>query len=145
MAQGLPEGVLAKLDRASMSVGLEARSPLLDDAVTAFAWTLPNAMKRRGGEGKWILRRVLDRYAPPALHARPKQGFTPPLGSWLRGPLRDWASGLLDARRLASGGLLDAQAVARLWADHLTGRRDHARRLWPALMLEAWGETRESW
>ena len=145
MAQGLPEGVLAKLDRASMSVGLEARSPLLDDAVTAFAWTLPNAMKRRGGEGKWILRRVLDRYAPPALHARPKQGFTPPLGSWLRGPLRDWASGLLDARRLASGGLLDAEAVARLWADHLTGRRDHARRLWPALMLEAWGETRESW
>ena len=134
----LPDDLLTKLDRASMAVGLEGRVPLLDHRVAAFAWRLPLAMRRR----KLLLRRVLGRYVPSALVDRPKMGFEVPIGSWLRGPLRPWAEEMLDRRSLASGGILDAEAAARVLDDHVSGRTDDAHLLWGLLMLEAW---RKQW
>jgi asparagine synthase (glutamine-hydrolysing) len=132
----LPDDILQKVDRASMAFSLEARPPLLDHRVVEFAWRLPRRFKIRGGETKWILRRVLDQYVPRALIDRPKMGFGIPLAEWLRGPLREWAEDLLDPRSFG-GGLLDAKAARRLWAEHL-GRRNHAYGLWTLLMYEAW-------
>jgi len=87
----LPGDVLVKVDRATMAHGLEAREPLLDHHLLAFAAGLPPHLRIAGGKGKRALAAVLHRHVPPALVDRPKQGFSVPMDQWLRGPLRDWA------------------------------------------------------
>ncbi|MFH1913236.1 MAG: asparagine synthase (glutamine-hydrolyzing) [Pseudomonadota bacterium] len=131
-------GVLHKVDRATMAVSLESRAPCLDHRVVEFAWRLPVSMLVSGGQGKGILRRMLDRHVPRALVDRPKAGFDVPLAQWLRGPLKAWASDLLAPERLRRQGLLDADTVARQWADHQSGRRENQYRLWNLLMFQAW-------
>ncbi|MCS6854253.1 MAG: asparagine synthase (glutamine-hydrolyzing), partial [Elioraea sp.] len=101
----LPEDILTKVDRASMAVGLEVRVPLLDHRVVELAWSLPPALNPAENGGKRMLRRVLYRHVPPTLIERPKQGFTPPMGAWLKGPLRDWAEDLLAPSSLEESGL----------------------------------------
>jgi asparagine synthase (glutamine-hydrolysing) len=139
-AGDLPDDILVKLDRASMAVGLEARVPMLDHRLVEFAWRLPVRFKRRRGRTKWLLRRVVERHVPGSLMERPKMGFNVPVGDWLRGPLRDWAEDLLDPGRIAAEGVLDADVVARIWAQHLDGRHDWTNRLWTVLMYRAWAE-----
>ena len=135
----LPDDILTKVDGATMAFGLEAREPLLDPALAELAFRLPPSMRIRGGERKWILRRVLERRVPRTLVDRPKTGFSVPLLRWLRGPLRGWAEDLLDPTRLGREGHLDPAAVRRLWAETLAGRRGgDASEIWCVLMFESW-------
>ena len=134
----LPDDLLVKIDRATMAVGLEGRAPMLDHEVVAFAWAQPPERKLRNGISKWLLRQVLHRYVPAELVDRPKQGFEPPLGDWLRGPLRDWAEALLSPEALPSDGLLARRPIRRAWAEHQAGRRDWRFELWNVLMFQAW-------
>jgi asparagine synthase (glutamine-hydrolysing) len=140
MTEYLPGDVLVKLDRASMAASLEARCPFLDHRMIEFAWRVPTALKVRGGQGKWLLRRVLHRYLPRKLFERPKQGFNVPIGAWLRGPLHNWARDLLDAPRIRRDGFLDPDKVETCWREHLSGQVDRARELWAILMVQAWLE-----
>ena len=138
----LPDDIMAKVDRATMAFSLEARQPLLDHRICEFAWRLPMDWKLRGGEGKRILKNVLNRYVPSELTQRPKQGFSVPLRAWLRGPLREWAKDLTAADRLERAGILDSGSVQREWKRLDAGAAGADARLWAVVMFESW---RERW
>jgi asparagine synthase (glutamine-hydrolysing) len=134
----LPDDILTKVDRASMAVGLEARVPLLDHRVVEFAWRLPLAFKIREGRGKWILREVLAKFLPRELMDRPKMGFAIPLDRWLRGPLRDWAEGLLSPTKLSDHELLNGKLVRQKWDEHQRGIHNWSDALWSVLVFQDW-------
>jgi asparagine synthase (glutamine-hydrolysing) len=137
----LPDDILVKVDRASMAVSLEARAPLLDHRLVELAWRIPIQTLRLDGKGKWPLRRLFGRFLPAEWAERTKQGFGMPISEWLRGPLRDWAEGLLDPKRLEQEGFLQPQPIAKLWQEHLSGHRDHGPQIWAIVTFQAWQET----
>lgn len=138
MMHYLPSDILAKVDRASMAVALEARVPLLDHRVVEYAWRLPRSQLGSGGDSKKILRRILYRHVPAALIDRPKMGFGIPFGEWIRGPLVEWAQDLLSERSLQASGIFDAAVIRKRFHEHLAGRRNWQSSLWTILMFQAW-------
>ncbi len=136
LAFWLPGDILTKVDRTSMAVSLEAREPLLDHRLIEFAATLPERMRVRGGQGKWLLKKAMRRYLPDEILYRPKQGFVTPIAQWFRGPLADEARAIAASAALARTGWFDTALLARLAEAHRTGRRDHSRLLWQLLMLD---------
>ena len=136
----MADDVLPKVDRSSMAASLEVRVPLLDHRLAELAWRLPRSMKVRDGTGKWILREILYKHVPRALVDRPKNGFNPPLGAWMRGPLRGWAEALLAEDRLRGDGFLDPSRVRAVWSRFLRGegRPWDPKLLWDVLMFQAW-------
>jgi len=134
----LPDDILVKVDRASMSASLETRAPFLDHRVFELACRLPLRETYGNGEGKRVLKRILARYVPPALTERPKMGFGVPIAAWLRGPLRSWAEDLLNPGVLSRDGLLKSEPIQIAWQEHCSGHVDHSQALWHVLMLQAW-------
>ena len=134
----LPDDLLVKVDRTAMGVSLETRAPFLDHHVVEFVWRLPLSLRLRNAQSKWILRQVLDKYVPRPLVERPKAGFSVPLASWLRGPLRDWAEALLDGQRLRQEGFFDPRPIRRKWQDLLNGHEQCEPQIWSILMFQAW-------
>ena len=134
----LPDDNLAKVDRASMATSLETRLPLLDHRLVEFTWRLPAELKLRGKTTKWLLRAILDRYVPRSLIERPKMGFSVPIDSWLRDPLRDWASDMLQSSPFHGMFPVRPAVIRGLWDDYLAGRGPAAPEIWSLVMLSAW-------
>lgn len=132
----LPGGILTKVDRTSMAVSLEAREPLLDHRLIEFAAALPERLRLRGGQGKWLLKKTMGRYLPDEVLYRPKQGFVTPIAQWFRGPLADVARGIGGSTALARTGWFDPATLRRIAEAHISGRSDNARLLWQLLMLD---------
>jgi len=141
----LVDDFLVKVDRASMSVGLETRAPFLDPELFEFAWRMPLPWRLNARTGKLLLREVLQEFVPAAIVERPKQGFGIPVGAWVKGPLRDWAESLLDEGRLREEGFLAPAPIRRKRAEHLAGTHDRQNEIWCAIVFQEWlANTRES-
>ena len=134
----LPGDLLLKADLASMAHSLELRSPLLDHAVLELGISLPDRLKVDGRRGKVALRRAFAEALPPQVAGRGKTGFGVPIARWFREDLRTLAGDVLLDETARARGLFRPGAVARLLHEHVSGRADHAHRLWCLLMLELW-------
>jgi asparagine synthase (glutamine-hydrolysing) len=139
MASYLPGDILTKVDRASMSVSLEARVPLLDHLLVEFAVSLPGHLKHRDGTGKWILRQAIEGLVPDSVLTQPKRGFAVPLNRWFRHELRHRLDTLVREDR-GVYEYVDHESVVRLVREHTSGRRDHSHFLWRVLVLDLWLE-----
>jgi asparagine synthase (glutamine-hydrolysing) len=134
----LPDDLLAKVDRATMAFSLEARVPYLDHDFYGWCARLAPGLKVNGDARKVVLKALARRYLPTAIVERPKQGFMMPLDRWLARELKDDIGAALGPQGIARRGLLRPAAIARLLAEHGSGRKNHAMRLWVLLILERW-------
>jgi asparagine synthase (glutamine-hydrolysing) len=136
----LVDDLLVKTDRASMAHSLEARVPFLDPLVTNLAFALPTRLKVRGLAKKVLLRKAMEPLLPAeVVHGR-KRGFSIPAAAWLRGELEPFARETLSPENLQRQGFFQAQPVARLLDEHVTGRQDWSRQLWGLLAFTLWYE-----
>lgn len=136
MKMWLPGDILTKVDRTSMAVGLEAREPLLDHRLLEFAASLPESMRIRGGQGKWLMKKTMETYLPKDILYRPKMGFVTPIDQWFRGPLAEEARALSTSLTFSQMDLFDSKAIAKAAEDHIAGRVNNGRLLWQLVMLE---------
>jgi asparagine synthase (glutamine-hydrolysing) len=132
----LPGDILTKVDRTSMAVSLEAREPLLDHRLIEFAASLPEHLRVRRGEGKWLLKKTMQRYLPADILYRPKQGFVTPIAEWFRGPLAGEARAIASSDALVRTGWFDSKRLAAMADTHIAAKSDHGRLLWQLVMLD---------
>jgi asparagine synthase (glutamine-hydrolysing) len=133
----LPDDYLTKVDVASMAASLEVRAPFLDQRVVEHAWTLPDELKLRWGERKWLLKRIAARWVPASVVYRPKMGFALPLVHWWRGRLGEYLEQLLADSQAEAEGWIRVAPVREALARHRRGENHHTR-LWLVLWLELW-------
>jgi asparagine synthase (glutamine-hydrolysing) len=126
-----------KVDRASMAHSLEVREPLMDHPLVEWLCGLPSALKVRGGEGKWLLKKALAPRLPAEVLYRPKMGFAVPLARWFRGPLNPRVREVMLGDRLPASGIFEASFLRRLVDDHQSGLRDYSAPIWTLLMFDA--------
>jgi asparagine synthase (glutamine-hydrolysing) len=134
----LPGDVLFKVDRMSMAHGLEVRPPLLDYRIVEWALRLPWKLRYNGGVGKVLLRAVAQRYLPDEVVRPRKQGFTIPIGRWLRGATGELAGRMFASEPFRRRGIIDPAKAAKLLAMHRSGRYELGHRIWSLVVLETW-------
>ena len=125
-------------DKMSMAVGIEVRVPLLANNLVEFAATIPDEMKQKGREGKWIFKKTMEAYLPKSLIYRPKTGFGAPLQDWLRVELKDYVFDLLGHRSLKARGIFDPDAVTRLIERNNSGEIEVSYTIFSLLCIEIW-------
>ena len=130
----LCDDILVKTDRAFMASSLEGRAPFLSREIFEFSSRLPLTYHFYDGKGKYLLRRVLQRYLPLSLFDRPKQGFAVPISHWLRTELKDWAACGIEL----SGDDLNRVLIKKIWHQHVNGVADWGELLWGIIIFNYW-------
>lgn len=133
------DDILTKVDRATMSVSLEGREPLLDHRIIEFAAQLPSNFKINGNALKYLLKQLTHKYIPKELMERPKMGFGVPITKWLNNELKPLADYYLNERRLKEGGIFNPQNVIRL-KNYCLKSEETDTRIWFLLFFEMWKE-----
>jgi asparagine synthase (glutamine-hydrolysing) len=131
-------GLLIVEDRLSMAHGLEARVPFLDNELVEIARRVPARLKYNERGGKQILRDAMQDFLPGEITAKKKQGFSPPDGSWYRGPTMDYIREILLDPRSLERGYFEPDFIVRMLEEHLHGRVNHRLLIWSLLCFEWW-------
>ena len=134
----LPDDILCKVDRATMSTSLENRSPFLNKDLIEFAFNLPINYKIRGNQNKWIIRELSNKFIPKKYMNRPKNGFAIPLANWLRTSLREWADELIHKESIIVDQYLNKKKIIQIWNNHLNLKEDNQALIWNLLMILSW-------
>jgi asparagine synthase (glutamine-hydrolysing) len=134
----LPGQSLTILDRTTMAYSLESRSPFLDPRFAEFMARVPASMKIKGRRLRHLERCLGERYLPPEVLARRKQGFASPLMYILEEEVRSLAPRLLLGSELVRAGYLRGDRMKQLVDEHLARRYDHGNRIWLLLSAEVW-------
>jgi len=125
-------------DKMSMATGVEVRVPLLAKNLVEFAASIPDNMKQKGREGKWIFKKTMEPYLPKEIIYRPKTGFGAPLRDWLKVELSDYVADLLGHSSLAARGLFDSERVRRLVVSNNAGKIDASYTIFSLMCIEIW-------
>ncbi len=137
----LPDDILTKVDRASMSVSLEVRVPLLDYRIVEFALSLPHNYRYYKGEGKRVMRELLYQYVPQKLVDRPKKGFCVPVGRWIREDYKNFAQDYFDEDYIRRQGLFDCKEISRIVHNFRLGNDEQStREFWSLYVFQRWYE-----
>ncbi len=136
----MSNNILTKVDRATMSVGLEGREPFLDREIIEFASQLPSKFKYRDGVQKWILKEIAHKYIPKELMNRPKMGFSPPMTEWFRDELKEYFLDYLSREKLDKEGYFNTDEVIKMRDEYLNGKNVTVKKLWSILMFQMWHE-----
>jgi asparagine synthase (glutamine-hydrolysing) len=134
----LPNDILTKVDRASMSNSLETRLPFLSKEVYNFAWSLNTNHKYKKNDGKVILRDLLNNFLPKNLISNKKKGFAVPIDNWTRGPLNDWINDMFSKEVISKFNLLDYKSTQRIIKGHYNDRQKYGNKLWLIANLNSW-------
>ena len=134
----LPDDILTKVDRASMFNSLEIRVPFLDHNIVEFAWNLPINQKIKKGNGKIILKKILEKYLPKNLIYKPKMGFGIPLGKFITEKLKDEIEFFLNSKEVKNQNLFKLDHYKRKWNEHLEGKRNWQFLIWNFYIFQKW-------
>jgi asparagine synthase (glutamine-hydrolysing) len=134
----LPGDILTKVDRMSMANSLEVRAPLLDHKLIEFVLGVPSALKMKGVETKYILKKAMEGSVPAEILHRDKQGFGVPINTWINDQLRDRIYSDLSDQRTVGRGYFERPYIQTLLNEHSSLRRDHSHAIWSLWMLELW-------
>jgi asparagine synthase (glutamine-hydrolysing) len=136
----LPDDILTKVDRATMSVGLEGREPLLDQRLVEWLAQIPGELKIKDGIKKYILKEIVHKYVPKSIMDRPKMGFGVPITLWFREELKEYFDKYLGEEALQKHNLFNAALIQKKRLAYLNGREELASELWNLLMFQMWYE-----
>jgi asparagine synthase (glutamine-hydrolysing) len=136
----LPDDILVKVDRATMSVALEGREPFLDNKIMEYAARMPWELKYREGKSKWILRQILYKHIPKEWVDRPKQGFAVPVNEWFQNDLKDYFKTYLNRDRIEKDGIFNPETIERMLKEYFKYNGMNAHKLWLILMFNMWKE-----
>ena len=127
-----------KQDQMSMAASIESRVPFLDHVLVEFTARIPAQYSIQGLAGKHVLKLAVEDLLPHSIVYRQKMGFPTPWTYWLGGPQLDHLEKMLLGPLTLERGLIEREAVRRLFAEHRAGRRDNGDRIWRLLNLETW-------
>lgn len=136
----LVDNNLTKVDRATMSVSLEGREPLLDHRIVEFAAQLPSQFKFQNGQTKKILKNIVHKHVPRQIMDRPKMGFIVPIMSWFKNELKDITMHYLAKERLEADGLFNVKEVVGMRDRYLHGNGENIQKIWHLLVFQMWKE-----
>jgi asparagine synthase (glutamine-hydrolysing) len=134
----MPDHLLVIADRMTMAHSLESRSPLIDYKVVEYAASIPSELKLKGTNLKSILKKVAEKHLPKELIYRKKQGFSFPIGIWMRTELKMFLKNLFNNSRFVELGIFNQSYMHKILEEHLSGKYDHNYRLWILINLEIW-------
>ncbi|MEP6615518.1 MAG: asparagine synthase (glutamine-hydrolyzing) [Ginsengibacter sp.] len=132
------DDILVKVDRATMSVGLEGREPFLDHRIIEFVSQLPSELKYHKGIKKYLLKKIAYKYIPENLLDRPKTGFGLPVYEWLKTDLKEYLFYYISEEQLSKHNFINSQKAIQIRDEFLAGKNNNETQIWLLLMFQMW-------